>query len=32
VLRAEPKSAVALVMQSRRELVAGDRAVSEPGH
>jgi hypothetical protein len=32
VLRTEPKSAVALVMQSRRELVAGDRAVAQPGH
>jgi hypothetical protein len=31
VLRTEPKSSVALVMQSRRELVAGDRAVAEPG-
>jgi hypothetical protein len=31
VLRTEPKSAVALVIQSRRELVAGDRAVAQPG-
>ena len=31
VLRAEPKSAVALVLQSRRELVPGDRAVARAG-
>lgn len=30
VLRAEPYSAVALVTQSRRELLAGDRAVAAP--
>jgi len=31
VLTTEPKSSVALVLQSRRELVPGDRAVAPPG-
>lgn len=31
VLTTEPKSSVALVIQSRRELVPGDRAVAPPG-